>query len=195
MEYILKLLTNMFFLFSVLILSGCAHQISLNPDTEKLQVTENKSASVVGYYISEDDIKKQVKTPGGGGDNVSYKPYKDTEAALYTVLSNKFENVYKLESLTDSTFLKDKKIEYVFIPTITTQSSSDSLFTWPPTEFTFTLNCKTLNNNGDIVWNSEVKGFGKAEFDEFKNNFSLSAKRATEEAFNKLIVELDQSNL
>ena len=86
MEYILKLLTNMFFLFSVLVLSGCAHQISLNPDTEKLQLSENKSISVVGYYISEDDIKKQVKTPGGGGDNVSYKPYKDTEAALYTVL-------------------------------------------------------------------------------------------------------------
>jgi hypothetical protein len=195
MEYILKLLTNLLFLFSILILSGCAHQISVNPDTEKLQVTESKSTSVVGYYISADDIKKQVKTPGGGGDNVSYKPYKDTEAALYTVLSNKFANVYKLDSLTNKTFLKDNNIKYVFIPTITTNSSSDSLFTWPPTEFTFTLNCKTINNNDDIVWTNEVKGFGKAEFDEFKNDFSLSARRATEEAFNKLVVELDQSNL
>lgn len=195
MEFILKLLTNLLFLFSVLALSGCAHQISLNPDTENLKVTERKSASVVGYYISEDNIKKQVKTPGGGGDKVSYKPYKDTEAALYTVLSNKFDNVYRLESLTDSEFLKSKNIKYIFVPTITTNSSSDSVFTWPPTEFTFTLNCETLDSEGNIAWESEVNGVGKAEFDEFKNDFSLSAKRATEEAFNELVAELDKSNL
>ncbi|MBE0362770.1 hypothetical protein PULV_a0333 [Pseudoalteromonas ulvae UL12] len=184
-----------FTLFSALLLSGCAHQISLNPDNKNLNSANETSTAIVGYYISDEDLKKQVKTPGGGGDNVSYKPYKDTESALYTTLSNKFNNVFKLESLTDKKFLKDNNIKYVFVPKITTNSSSDSLFTWPPTSFTFTLNCDTLNEEGVSIKVIEVTGEGKAEFEEFKNDFSLSAKRATEEAFNMLVTELDKSKL
>lgn len=174
-----------------LLTSGCAHQIQINPKMESFTESEKRVDKVVGYHISDEDRKKLVKTPGGGGDDVTYTPYKDTESVLFTVLSNKFKDVYLVKSLDDSVFIKQNGITLIFIPEITTQSSSPSPFTWPPTKFTIDLTVKALDAKGDTVWQKQVSETGEAEFDEFKSDFSLSARRATEKAFQQLANEIE----
>jgi hypothetical protein len=90
----------------------------------------------VAYFISQENHLKQVTTPGGGGDKVTYKPYADTEVALNTVLSKMFSRVYSLNSVDDQQYIDDKNISYIFVPKLTTNSSSSSMLTWPPTNFT-----------------------------------------------------------
>lgn len=180
---------------AIALLSGCAHQIQLNPNTDSFVESEKKIDTVVGYYLSEEDRKKSVTTPGGGGDKVTYRPYKDTESILFTVLSNKFKDVYLVKSLEDSTFIKDNEIKLIFIPKIITQSSSSSAFTWPPTKFVIDLTVKALNSSGEIVWQKNIKETGEAEYDEFKADFSLSARRAAEQAFLQLAKDIEQDVL
>jgi len=193
-----KLLLAIMIITTTLI-SGCAHQIQMNPNTDSFSESENKINKVVGYHISEQDRKKLVKTPGGGGDDITYTPYKDTESVLFTVLSNKFKDVYLVKSLEDETFIKHNEIKLIFIPKITTHSSSSSAFTWPPTKFTIDLTVKALDAKGDVFWEKQVSKTGEAEYDEFKSDFSLSARRATEQAFlqlaNEIELEASLSNL
>ncbi|MGS2721012.1 hypothetical protein [Paraglaciecola aestuariivivens] len=189
----MKILISMMALTSVLI-SGCAHNIQITPTTNGLNPSPNKIEKSVGYHISETDRNLKVQTPGGGGDDITYTPYKDMETAFYAVLSHKFKDVYKVKSLNDNSFIKENEIKLIFIPTISTNSSSSSLFTWPPTHFTVDLSVKALNDAGQIVWSDSVKTNGVAEFDEFKNDFGLAAKRATESAILQLAEKLEKSN-
>jgi len=186
-----KLLLTSIIMITTLI-SGCAHQIKINPNTESFSESNLKINKVVGYHISDTDRNKLVKTDGGGGDDITYTPYKDTESVLFTVLSNKFKDVYLVKSLDDSTFIKDNEIKLIFIPKITTSSSSQSPFTWPPTKFTVDLKIKAINSSGDVVWEKQIKKTGLAEYDEFKSDFSLSARRATEQTFLQLAQEIEK---
>jgi hypothetical protein len=68
--------------------TACAHRISITPPLHQLDATEiSRIEKSVGYYISPDDLEKQVITPAGGGDKVKYLPYKESEPALKTILS------------------------------------------------------------------------------------------------------------
>ena len=178
------------FLF-IATLTGCAHQIQLNPNTDKFIESTQPIDQIVGYHISNQDRIKEVTTPGGGGDKVTYSPYKDSETILYTVLANKFKDVYLVKSLDDSSFIKEHEIQLIFIPKITTNSSSSSPFTWPPTSFTIDLTVNAIDAAGETVWSTNVKETGKSEFDEFKHDFSLSARRATEKTFLLLADKLE----
>jgi hypothetical protein len=172
--------------------TGCAHQIEINPDMANINQVENKSEKVVGYYIAEENKTKKVTTPGGGGDKITYQPYRDIESAFYTVLANKYKDVYSVKSLSESDFINEKGISLIFVPEIETNSSSDSLMTWPATDFTIKLTCKAMAANGELVWEKTVESAGHAEFDEFKSDFSLSARRASEQAINLLVEEFDK---
>lgn len=174
------------------VLSGCAHQIQINPKTDAFVESKAKVDKVVGYHISDENRKKVVKTAGGGGDDVTYMPYKDTESILFQVLSNKFKDVYLVKSLNDDSFIKENEIKLIFIPEIITQSSSKSLITWPPTKFIIDLTVKAINAQGKTIWQKQIKKTGEAEFDEFKADFSLSARRATEQVFLQLANDIEQ---
>ena len=180
---------------SVAFLGGCAHGIQITPKIEDIRSVEvaRQIDKNVGYYISDADKLKEVITAGGGGDKVKYKPYADTEAALNAMLSNIFSKVYAVQDLNDSAYISDKNITYVFQPSIVTNSSSDSAFTWPPTDFDVELTCTVINEDGKTVWIKTVKASGNAEFDEFKSDFSLSARRASESAFKKMMVEISSA--
>src|SRR5436190_546409 len=81
---------------------GCAHRIDITPPLNTLQATSAaKINKTVGYYISEADKAKEVTTPGGGGDRVTYQPYKESEPALNQVLSNIYVKVIPIRSLDD----------------------------------------------------------------------------------------------
>lgn len=174
-----------------LLVTGCAHQIEINPDMAKINQAETKSEKIVGYYISEENKKKKVTTPAGGGDKISYLPYSDLESVFYTVLSNKYKDVYSVKSLEESNFINEKGISLIFIPEIETNSSSDSMMTWPATDFSIKLTCKAISATGDLVWEKTIEAAGHAEFDEFKSDFSLSARRASEQVINLLVKELN----
>ncbi|WP_324170868.1 hypothetical protein [Sulfurimonas sp.] len=183
-------------IITMMAITGCSHKISINPSLEKIRETtvENKLDINVGYYISKHNKKLKVTTPGGGGDKVEYMPYKDTESALNTILSKVFNRVYSLKSFNDKEYIESKSIKYIFTPKIKTNSSSDSAFTWPPTKFTVALTCEAVNLNGSKVWEETTYEEGNAEFDEFKENFSLSAQRATEKAFQSMLNKLKKSD-
>lgn len=179
-------------LLSVTLITGCAHNIQITPPVDNLRSGDSKVKSelTVGYYISPEDKVKVVESPGGGGDKISYSPYKDTEEALNTVLSNMYKKVYSVPSLSDKDFVAQKQITYIFKPQLTTTSSSNSAFTWPPTDFSLTIICVAVDGNGNEVWKDSVTGSGHAEFDEFKADFPLAARRASEAAFKQLQAKL-----
>ena len=180
------------------VISGCAHGIQLTPNLDDLHNTdvevENKINKNVAYYISQQDMETEVITPGGGGDKVKYYPYRDTEAALDTMLSKVFNHVYSIPLIKQAAFIQKKNISYIFKPSIKTDSSSDSILTWPPTHFTFELTCTATDLSDNEVWSKKVKAEGKAEYGEFKEDLSLSARRASEEAFKLMLAELLNAN-
>jgi hypothetical protein len=172
------------------LITGCAHPISVTA-SDFGQIKGSSSAKIqkpVGYYISADDLQREVITPGGGGDKVSYKPYRDLEPAIYKALSEVFIDVSKLDSAAG----KDG-IQLVIVPKITTNSSSSSLLTWPPTMFTVELLCKVNDKGGNVLTEVKATGSGRAEFSEFKSDFSLAAKRAAQEAMSNLVKALEAS--
>jgi len=173
---------------------GCAHSITVGPDIAGLpRVGTDKLAKVaVAYYISAEDRARKVKTGGGGGDSAEYLLYQDLEPALYRVLSNRFAQVYALKAPDDQAFLEARAVRYVFTPRFSTTSSSSSLLTWPPTEFTLNIQARAVDRERKPVWETEVSGSGSATFTEFKSNFGLAAQRATTEAFLKLDAKLTE---
>lgn len=177
---------------SLVVVSGCSHNIQLTPDLAKLRQLETNTSieKNVAYYISQENKNKQVTTPGGGGDKVTYKPYADSEAALNTVLSRIFSRVYSIKSIDDTQYINEKNISFIFIPELTTNSSSSSALTWPPTEFTMNLACKAVNTDGEVVWEKTIESVGNSEFSEFKSDFSLSARRASESLFADFLKEV-----
>lgn len=188
---IMKKLTRMLVILPLLTLIGCAHPIVISPRVEELPKENSvKIDKVVGYYISDTDMAANVESPGGGGDRIAYRPYRDIEAALNKVLSNVYKDVYKLKASNDSKELAANGVTYVFIPKISTTSDSPSPFTWPPTDFSVTLDVVALDKQGNKVWSGTVEGKGHAEFEEFKNDFQLAARLASKEAFIKLQNEI-----
>jgi hypothetical protein len=168
------------------IITGCAHPIVISPNLSKLE--RDKSAQPiqrnVGYYFVGNRAK-EVTTPGGGGDSVRYKPYYDIEAGFRTILGNVSKNVSALNSDKDVEISKNN-INYIIALDVTTNSSSTGSFTWPPTIFSVTLNCNIKDESGKDITNLTVIGDGRAEYDEFKSDFSLAGKRASQDALIKM---------
>jgi len=172
---------------AALLLVGCAHHITITPPLSALTAADTtRIDKAVAYYIAPADRAREVTTPGGGGDKVTFLPYAQSEPALKRVLSNVFTKVMAIPSLDDKRYLADNAIAYVFVPTLSTDSSSDSAFTWPPTRFTVTLDCRAVDASGALVWQQRVTGEGRAEFSEFKHDRGLAGWRAIQDAFQKL---------
>lgn len=182
---LIKLISS---IFVAVLLSACAHPISVVPEVGKITLPAdakpiNKS---VAYYIADDARAKEVNSPGGGGDSVSYFPYRDMEVAFFKMLSNVFSNVTRLKSANDTENMQKNSVRLVFKPEITTTSSSSSALTWPPTNFDIDLICKITDADGKEVLTTKVHGSGVAQFSEFKRDFSLSSKRAGLDAILKM---------
>jgi hypothetical protein len=177
------------FLFIVImVFAGCAHTIAISPDISKIERDNNLMPieKNVGYYIAPDIREKNVTTPGGGGDSVSYFPYKDIETGFYKMLGNVFKEVTKLKSTKDLDAISRRSIVYIITLEISTDSSSSSSFTWPPTHFIVNLTCNITDKDGNFIIKPTVTGEGLAEYDEFKTDFSLAGKRASRDALLKM---------
>jgi hypothetical protein len=174
-------------LFAALLAGGCAHPISLAADAGSLGAASagGKIDRKVGLVITEDQRKREVVSPGGGGDKVSYFPYRDLEAGLYFTLAESFAGVSRITGAGDPKVAADG-LTLIVVPEISTTSHSPSLLTWPPTIFTVELACTVKDARDQVVLQFRVQGEGRAEFDEFKADTSLSAKRASTDALRKL---------
>jgi hypothetical protein len=177
---------------SLATLVGCAHPMMIAPDIAKIErpATAAPIAKNVGYYIAPVQRTTAVTTPGGGGDKVTYSPYKDFEPAFYKMLGNVFTSVTVMDAPSDAAAIAKNQLSYVITPTIVTTTSSSSSFTWPPTDFTFELSCNIVDATGQAVTTSKAVGQGKAEFSEFKKDFSLTGKLATTDALLKMQQQL-----
>jgi hypothetical protein len=173
---------------AIAVLSGCAHNITISGDSSTLTTGAKPQQidKVVGLVITDEQRMQDVTTPGGGGDKVTYKPYRDLEFPIYLELSRTFKDVVKLSAPPDEAVARSKGISYVITPQIATDSSSPSIMTWPPTDFSVTLTCSVADPSGKLIAKPVVHGSGHAEFDEFKHNLGLAAQRATVDAVSKL---------
>lgn len=173
---------------------GCAHPISLQADTAAVVGSNRVAPKIerkVALALSDDDRKREVTTPGGGGDKVSYFPYRDLETGLYVAMSEVFTSVARVNSLSDPKIAQEG-ITLVLVPEITTQSHSPSLVTWPPTVFTIDVAATLKAPDNRTLRQFKVQGEGRAEFDDFKKDHSLSAKRAAQDVLAKLVKALSE---
>jgi hypothetical protein len=174
----------------VSLLAACAHPINLEPTQLPERDEAKLVAKKVGYVLKDTDRAKEVTTPGGGGDKVSYYPYRDMEKAIRASLRAVYQDVSSLKSPNDAAAIKEAGVAYIFLPEISTASSSSSPFTWPPTQFTVNVICTVTDPQGAVLAKVASTGAGAAEFSEFKSDFSLSARRAVAEAVEKLAQEV-----
>src|SRR3990172_12617983 len=114
---------KLFFSVLIVVITGCAHPIVISPDISKIERDSGMQVipKNVGYYILE-DREKEVTTPGGGGDKIRYKPYKDIETGFYKMLSNVFKNVSALKADKDLEISKND-INYIISLEVSTNSS------------------------------------------------------------------------
>ncbi|MBX3586184.1 MAG: hypothetical protein KF796_06040 [Ramlibacter sp.] len=191
-----RILMSLLAVWACIAMVGCAHPITMNPDLAAVKAAGAGVTVIeknVGYHIPDAARALEVTTPGGGGDKVRYFPYRDLEPGLYAALGEVFRGVTKIANPTDKAAMKSNGVSLLITPEINTSSFSESIVTWPPTLFTVKLICTIADGEGKTVQVLTVNGEGRASFDEFKSNFSLSAVRATNDALAKLVKALASS--
>lgn len=180
---ILRLLT----LALVTLIGACAHPINITPKLDASDAARGSIQKSVAYVITQEDRDREVTTAGGGGDMVSYFPYRDLEAGLFQVLSSVFSRVTLVRKVNDETTLSKNNVSLVVIPKITTTSSSDGVFTWPPTQFAITIEYLVQDLSGGTVYKNLTLGSGRATYSEFSGagDFGLAGRRASEDVLKK----------
>ena len=180
--------------FACAALFGCAHPITMNPDLAGIKGDGSPVINQqVGYHISDAARSIEVTTPGGGGDKVRYFPYRDLEPGFYKALGEVFKGVTRVTDPKDVDTLRRSGVNLLISPEIATASFSESVLTWPPTQFTIVLTCKVTDADGKLLDTVKATGDGRASFDEFKSNFSLAAVRASNDALARLVKALRES--
>lgn len=171
-------------------LVGCAHPISINAEKAPERVESRLIQKKVAYAMSDADRGKQVTTPGGGGDKVSYYPYRDLEKTIRDALRAVYQDVAVVKSATDLEGIRSAGADLVFTPEIKTDSSSSSAFTWPPTFFKTEIACIVTDPSAMELTRIHAVGDGTAQFSEFNANFGLSASRSAAAVADKLVEEI-----
>jgi len=176
LRYLIALLT-------LLIFTGCVHDISVAPELSKIEKTRPVTIHrTVAYYIPKERYEKSVQTPGGNNDKLRYSPYKDTEVAFKKVLDNVFTKVHKIDSLDDEK-IKKHNIRFIFIPEIETMSFSNSNVDWQPTKFNMILKVQVLKADKSKLFTSYAQGKGVANFGRYQDNPTYAVEIASRSAF------------
>lgn len=180
-------------LLAALVVGACAHPIGITPIETPPRTESALNPKKVAYVISDADRNREVITPGGGGDKVSYYPYRDLEKAIRDALRAVYSDVFVVRSATDVEAFRDFGVSYIFQPVITTLSDSSSPFTWPPTSFSIDLSCSVSSPDGRPVTRLRVFADGRAEFSEFIGDFGLAGRRAASQLSENLRQEVLRS--
>jgi len=176
------MLKSSLYLTLILLLGGCVHDISIAPQTAK--ITKNRPVTVqrtIAYYIPTERYTQSVITPGGNNDTLRYTPYQDIEEGFTKVLQNVFTTVYKIDALDDPK-IREKKIQFIFIPKIETMSLSNSNVDWEPTRFNMILKVKIVTPEGKVLFTTYAHGKGVANFGRYRDNPTYAVEVATRSA-------------
>ena len=144
---------------AIVLLAACSHPVKITPPT--LALVSDPAVRVdraVGYLITDQQRAMQVTTGGGGGDKISYTPYRDLESGLYQTLASVFSSVYVVPGAGADTFFADKHLGFVFMPEIATDSSSSNILLWNPTDFSVRLHVVANDASGKAVWTRDFTG-------------------------------------
>jgi len=187
-----RLIRNFVCAAGTLVLVACAHPVSIQA-TKMPERSSQTSPKKVAYVVTEADRQKQFITDGGGGDKITYYPYRDFERSLRSALASIYSDVTLINSATNVTALRESGASFVFIPEISTTSSSPSALTWPPTKFSVTVSVDVLDPQAVRLARLSVTGNGAAEWEEFKGEFGLAGRRAVENAAQALVEEIQRT--
>lgn len=188
----------LFSFVGMVILSGCAHPIKVTPNIAKIETKGDSTprvAASVGYYISPELESLEVTTPGGGGDNVRYYPYRDIEPGFAKLLSNVFSGVVKLPTAPVFSGTTTQGLDYIIQPLLVTSSGSSGFFTWPPTNFSVDLTSNVRDATGKLVASPRVLGVGTAETGERLSEHGIAGRRAMEDALIKMQAAIQEQKL
>lgn len=183
-------------IITALTLTACAHSINVTPDLTKIERDarpDNRVKGKAAYFIQNEKLAAEVVTPGGGGDNVSYYPYRDIESGFRKMLGNVYQDAIKVQSIGDYPSLGKDGVKYLIIPEIVTTSGSTGFFTWPPTTFTVDLTVKVSDLQGRVIGKPQVIGTGQISgiFD-MKGDHGIVGKIAMENALKKMQTALSE---
>lgn len=171
-------------------LVGCAHPISIAPTADVVStnaVGKEKLKKKVGFFISPELLNLEVTTPGGGGDNVRYFPYRDLEVGYQKMLSAVFDGVVRVSKSNDSAEFERGGLVYIFTPEMITNSGSTGFFTWPPTNFSVDLTSKIRDFSGKLLSSPRAIGVGSfpAGAMAMKGNYGIAGQLAMQDALDK----------
>ena len=186
----LKNLKPIAWLIMSLALSACAHPINIDPIETPVRNDAKLIKKNVAYVMTDENRNKLVTTDGGGGDKVSYYPYRELEKAIRDALRSTYESVTVIKSVADAKAIQENNLSLIFSPEISTSSVSNSPFTWPPTQFFINLSCDVADSQAKEVTQFRISGNGSAEFSEFKTDFGLAGRRAASDLATKLQQEI-----
>ena len=163
------------------VLGGCASQgLVIDPDAATLQRAPDAAPrlkAVVGYFIPE-----TFRTTAVRSDIGSYYPYRDIEFAYRTMLSNVFETVYRVKSLSDTESMRAAGLQYLITPELSARSSSLGLLLGSPTSFTAELTSPVRCPNGLLLINPQVVGHATTDVREAVTDPGAAGRRAMEQA-------------
>ena len=171
---------------AVLLLAACAHPVKITPPA--LTLVSDPAVRIdraVGYLITDQQRATQVTTKGGGGDKISYTPYRDLESGLYQTLSSVFSSVYVVPGAGSDAFIADKHLTFVFVPVIATESSSTNVMLWNPTDFTVHLHVVANDASGKMVWSRDFTGKARSAAGQSLVE-NLPAQQAAADVFGQL---------
>lgn len=167
------------------LLGACVHPITIVPKMEESAASGPMVQKSVAYLISSEDKDRQVTAPTGGGDSITYYPYRDLETGIFQVLNSMYSRVTLIRTESDEQALTRNNVSLILVPKITTTSSSKGAITWPPTDFSVTLDYFVRDRSGKMLYRNTVTGNGQATYGEYHKEFGLAGRRAAEDALKK----------
>jgi hypothetical protein len=174
-------------LAAMLTLGACAHPVRIEPGSLQ-PTTRPGSERSVAYVISAVDLARESVDKSPDGDSVNYFPYRDIEAGLRQMLESLYAKVTALRDAGDTAQIQREGVSLVFVPTLSTQVTRFSPFTWVPTNFSFLISYQVFDASGRNVYHNTAQAEGLAYYTEVigTRDSGLAGRRAAGDALAKM---------
>lgn len=169
-------------------LAGCANPARMDSAGTRTdgQLVQKK----VAYVMADAGGNKQAYPPGASGGATNRALEQSGLDALRAV----YADVVVVPSARDAAAIQAAGIAYVFTPQIKADFSAPSPYRQPLTVFNTEVVCVVTDPAGAEITRVKANGAGKAEFDEFRYDPGLAARRASTDLSAKLSDEIRKND-